>query len=116
MVRTTSARGVRDGKGTNPEELLDVAHAGCFSMALMLQMTNVGFAVKKFIQKQRFILMSPNVYGLCEGSISARKRQSSMSCKLQSKNMCTTSKKYQSPQDMLSRPPASGQARLSSAL
>jgi organic hydroperoxide reductase OsmC/OhrA len=34
---------VGEGKGTNPEELLGAAHAGCFSMALALQLTNEGF-------------------------------------------------------------------------
>lgn len=29
-----------DGKGTNPEELIAAAHAGCFSMALSAQLTN----------------------------------------------------------------------------
>ncbi len=29
-----------DGKGTNPEELIAAAHAGCFSMALGAQLTN----------------------------------------------------------------------------
>ena len=31
-----------DGKGTNPEELIAAAHAGCFSMALSAQLGNVG--------------------------------------------------------------------------
>jgi len=31
-----------DGKGTNPEELLAAAHAGCFSMALSAQLTQAG--------------------------------------------------------------------------
>ncbi len=31
-----------DGKGTNPEELLAAAHAGCFTMALSLQLTEAG--------------------------------------------------------------------------
>jgi len=35
-----------EGKGTNPEELLGAAHAGCFSMALALQLSNAGFTVK----------------------------------------------------------------------
>jgi osmotically inducible protein OsmC len=35
-----------EGKGTNPEELLGAAHAGCFSMALALQLTNAGITVK----------------------------------------------------------------------
>jgi osmotically inducible protein OsmC len=29
-----------DGAGTNPEELIAAAHAGCFSMALSAQLTN----------------------------------------------------------------------------
>lgn len=29
-----------DGAGTNPEELIGAAHAGCFSMALSAQLTN----------------------------------------------------------------------------
>ena len=31
-----------DGPGTNPEELIAAAHAGCFSMALSLQLTEAG--------------------------------------------------------------------------
>jgi lipoyl-dependent peroxiredoxin len=31
-----------DGEGTNPEELLAAAHAGCFSMALSLGLTDAG--------------------------------------------------------------------------
>jgi len=31
-----------EGKGTNPEELIGAAHAGCFSMALSAQLTNAG--------------------------------------------------------------------------
>jgi osmotically inducible protein OsmC len=31
-----------DGAGTNPEELIGGAHAGCFSMALSAQLTNNG--------------------------------------------------------------------------
>ena len=33
-----------DTKGTNPEELIAAAHAGCFSMALAFALTGVGFA------------------------------------------------------------------------
>jgi osmotically inducible protein OsmC len=32
-----------DGQGTNPEELLAAAHAGCFSMALSKQINDAGF-------------------------------------------------------------------------
>jgi len=31
-----------DGKGTNPEELIAAAHAGCFSMALAFRLTSEG--------------------------------------------------------------------------
>jgi osmotically inducible protein OsmC len=31
-----------EGKGTNPEELIAAAHAGCFSMALSAQLDNTG--------------------------------------------------------------------------
>lgn len=31
-----------DGKGTNPEELLAAAHAGCFTMAVSAQLANAG--------------------------------------------------------------------------
>src|SRR6266404_5673253 len=33
-----------EGKGTNPEELIAAAHAGCFSMALSGGLTRAGFA------------------------------------------------------------------------
>src|SRR3982751_4201072 len=32
-----------DGAGTNPEELLGAAHAGCFSMALSAGLAKAGF-------------------------------------------------------------------------
>jgi osmotically inducible protein OsmC len=34
---------MENGTGTNPEELLGAAHAGCFSMALSLILGNAGF-------------------------------------------------------------------------
>jgi lipoyl-dependent peroxiredoxin len=35
-----------DGKGTNPEELIAAAHAGCFSMALSGQLANAGMTAE----------------------------------------------------------------------
>jgi len=35
-----------DGKGTNPEELLAAAHAGCFSMALSKQLGDAGLTAE----------------------------------------------------------------------
>lgn len=34
-----------DGKGTNPEELLGAAHAGCYSMALSADLSQAGYTV-----------------------------------------------------------------------
>jgi lipoyl-dependent peroxiredoxin len=36
-----------EGKGTNPEELIGAAHAGCFSMALAAGLTRGGFSPKR---------------------------------------------------------------------
>jgi osmotically inducible protein OsmC len=36
-----------DGVGTNPEELIAAAHAGCFSMALSGQLTNAGLTAER---------------------------------------------------------------------
>ena len=35
------------GPGTNPEELIGAAHAGCFSMALSAQLTQAGLTPEK---------------------------------------------------------------------
>jgi len=35
-----------DGKGTNPEELLAAAHAGCFTMALSAQLAGAGLTAE----------------------------------------------------------------------
>jgi osmotically inducible protein OsmC len=39
----TYASRFESGKGTNPEELIGAAHAGCFSMFLAALLTNAGF-------------------------------------------------------------------------
>ena len=36
-----------DGKGTNPEELIAAAHAGCFAMALSGQLGNAGLTADR---------------------------------------------------------------------
>ncbi len=36
-----------NGKGTNPEEMIGAAHAGCFSMALSHELSQAGFTPKK---------------------------------------------------------------------
>ena len=38
---------MQDGAGTNPEELIGAAHAGCLSMAFSAQLSNAGFPPKR---------------------------------------------------------------------
>jgi len=40
-----------DGPGTNPEELIGAAHAGCFTMALSAQLTGAGHAPERIETK-----------------------------------------------------------------
>ena len=40
-----------DGKGTNPEELIAAAHAGCFSMALSKQLEDAGMKAESIDTK-----------------------------------------------------------------
>ncbi|MBD9435316.1 OsmC family protein [Pseudoxanthomonas sp. PXM03] len=49
-----------DEKGTNPEELLAVAHAGCFSMALSAVLGKAGFTPDK-IQTRAEATMEPGM-------------------------------------------------------
>ena len=41
------------GAGTNPEELIGAAHAGCFSMALAHGLTSAGFNPKRIVTKAK---------------------------------------------------------------
>ncbi|MGH8185027.1 MAG: OsmC family protein, partial [Steroidobacteraceae bacterium] len=45
-----------EGKGTNPEELIAAAHAGCFSMALSAQLGNAGKTAES-IQTEAVVTM-----------------------------------------------------------
>jgi len=38
-----------EGEGTNPEELIGAAHAGCFSMALSGDLTRAGYVVNEIL-------------------------------------------------------------------
>ena len=40
-----------EGKGTNPEELIAAAHAGCFSMALAFQLSGAGHPPERLTTK-----------------------------------------------------------------
>lgn len=47
-----------DGKGTNPEELLGAAHAGCFAMALSLILGKAGFT-PDYVDATAHVTVSP---------------------------------------------------------
>jgi lipoyl-dependent peroxiredoxin len=65
-----------DGQGTNPEELLGAAHAGCFAMALSLILGNAGFK-PDYIDATAQVTISPQDGGfkitrshlLCEAKV-----------------------------------------------
>ena len=46
-----------DGKGTNPEELIAAAHAGCFSMALAFGLSGAGHPPERLTTKADLAIM-----------------------------------------------------------
>jgi osmotically inducible protein OsmC len=46
-----------DGAGTNPEELIAAAHAGCFSMALAFQLAGAGHAPESIHTEARLTMV-----------------------------------------------------------
>jgi osmotically inducible protein OsmC len=73
-----SARFVsEDGKaGTNPEELIAAAHAGCFTMALSFQLTNAGFPPTQLNTEAQLKLENTgsgfkimSIHLVCEGTV-----------------------------------------------
>ena len=56
-----SRMGSRGRQGRQPGELLGAAHAGCFSMALALELTKAGATVKASIQQRRSISKTDGV-------------------------------------------------------
>jgi len=57
----TFASRFEDGKGTNPEELLGAAHAGCFSMALSLGLVKAGFTPQRISTRATVHLDNENL-------------------------------------------------------
>jgi len=51
-----------DGPGTNPEELIAAAHAGCFSMALSLMLGEAGLTAEK-IETQAAVTLEKSAEG-----------------------------------------------------
>jgi len=82
-----------EGKGTNPEELLGAAHAGCFSMALALELTKAGATVKSIYTTAKVHFEERTEDGRSKGSISTRKRRSPIWRRRHSRNMRRTPKR-----------------------
>ncbi len=66
----------KEGKGTNPEELLGAAHAGCFAMALTLMLEHAGFK-PEYVDATAQVTIAPHDGGfrittshlVCEASV-----------------------------------------------
>lgn len=64
-----------DGKGTNPEELLAAAHAGCFSMALSAQLAQAGLTAESIRTKCTITLdKTDSGFGITESHLELRAR------------------------------------------
>lgn len=50
-----------EGQGTNPEELLGAAHAGCFTMSVAAILSNKGFSPKSLDTKATVTLIDLNI-------------------------------------------------------
>ncbi|HLV63736.1 OsmC family peroxiredoxin [Galbibacter sp.] len=50
-----------DGIGTNPEELLAAAHAGCFTMKLSLDLTQAGYQVTELRTSSTITLLEGKI-------------------------------------------------------
>jgi osmotically inducible protein OsmC len=59
-----------DGKGTNPEELIAAAHAGCFTMKLDADLTEAGYKVES-LQTSSHVTIEDGTITLSELSLEA---------------------------------------------
>ncbi len=60
-----------DGEGTNPEEMLGAAHAGCFSMALSLVLGDEGYAPES-IETDAEVTIEPDGEGFTISTVLLR--------------------------------------------
>ena len=60
-----------NGTGTNPEELMAAAHAGCFTMQFSANLTNAGFT-PEVIETKCFIIMEDGVITKSKLSVNAK--------------------------------------------
>lgn len=60
-----------NGKGTNPDELIAAAHAGCFSMALSLMLGEKGFTPDS-IEANAEVTMDPDQLALTKSHLTVK--------------------------------------------
>jgi|SRR5690606_3472151 len=86
-----------DGRGTNPDELVAAAHAGCFAMALSLILGNKGF-VPESLEVTATVNMDPGKLELTESKLALRAKvpgidkDTFMACARDAKDNCPVSK------------------------
>ncbi len=62
-----------EGQGTNPEELIAAAHAGCFSMALSAQLNNAGQTAER-IQTEATVTLEKKADGFAVTAVHLKVR------------------------------------------
>ncbi|MCC6427859.1 MAG: OsmC family protein [Phycisphaerales bacterium] len=88
-----------DGKGTNPEELIAAAHAGCFTMQLSALLGNAGFTAERLattakvhLEKQESGFAIPLIELELEGKVPGLDAGSFQKHAETAKNVCPASK------------------------
>ncbi|MDJ1502673.1 OsmC family protein [Xanthocytophaga agilis] len=86
-----------DGIGTNPEELMAAAHAGCFTMKLSLDLTTAGFTPES-LETQSAIILDNGVITRSDLTLKARipgiKEEQFQEIAAGAKATCPVSKAY----------------------
>ncbi len=80
-----------DGIGTNPEELLAAAHAGCFTMKLTLDLTTAGYTAEELATEstitlsegkitQSLLVLNARIPGISEAEFIQIAQQAEKTC------------------------------------
>lgn len=86
-----------EGVGTNPEELMAAAHAGCFNMKLSFVIGNAGFTPEEIITECK-IVMTDGVITTselhCRAKVPGMVAEKFLECANDAKANCPVSKAY----------------------
>lgn len=86
-----------EGTGSNPEELMAAAHAGCFTMQLSADLTKAGF-IPEVLETKCFIIMDEGVITTSKLTLTAKipeiKEDKFQEIAKQAKENCPVSKAY----------------------